>query len=396
LADQESAMLPSAKRSKPLKRDCNNMNDAYKIADTSSIISPGLVVFRELVENNLDQMVEIAGDASKLRPHCKTHKTKQIVQMQLERGITKHKCATFAEAEMLAEVGVLDIFLAYSLVGPNIRRAVEFVTRYPDVDFMVTADHADPIKLLSQAMTAAGQSIGVLLDIDTGQHRTGLPVGPAAKEIYRQIVASDGLNAAGLHCYDGHQHQEDRAERRAAVNEEWDRVCQFRKELEAEGWPIPRVVCGGTASFPIYAEKTDDSAIEMSPGTCVYNDMGYGEHFPDMVFPPATVLLTRVVSRPTDDRITLDLGYKAVASDPPAGQRVSFPALPDAVQVLQNEEHLVLQTSRANEFKPGDELLAIPRHICPTSALHRSIHVVQDGQVTETWDIASRDRWITI
>jgi D-serine deaminase-like pyridoxal phosphate-dependent protein len=372
------------------------MTDSYQIKDTSSIISPGLIVFREMVERNLDQMVEIAGDVAKLRPHCKTHKTKQIVQMQLERGITKHKCATFAEAEMLAEVGVKDIFLAYSLVGPNIRRAVEFVSRFGDIDFMVTADHAQPIADLASAMTTAGHTIGVLLDIDTGQHRTGLPVGPAAKEVYQLIVETPGVTAAGLHCYDGHQHQESRDERRSAVNLEWDRVCEFRKDLEAEGWPIPRVVCGGTASFPIYAEKTNDAAIEMSPGTCVYNDIGYSQHFPDMVFPPATVILTRVISRPTADRITLDLGYKAVASDPPAGQRVSFPDLPDAEQVLQNEEHLVLQTDRANEYQPGDELLAIPRHICPTSALHRAIHVVVNGEVTEMWDIASRDRWITI
>jgi D-serine deaminase-like pyridoxal phosphate-dependent protein len=316
--------------------------------------------------------------------------------MQMERGITKHKCATFAEAEMLAEVGVQDIFLAYSLVGPNIRRAVEFVRRYPDIEFMVTGDHAAPIKQLADAMSEKNQAIGVLLDIDTGQHRTGLPVGPAGKEIYQLIVESAGLTAAGLHCYDGHQHQEDRDERRVAVNHEWDKVNQFRKELEAACCVVPRIVCGGTASFPIYAEKTEDPSIEMSPGTCVYNDIGYSEHFPDMVFPPAAAVLTRVISRPTPDRITLDLGYKAVASDPPAGQRVSFPALPDAVQVLQNEEHLVLQTSRANEFNPGDELLAIPRHICPTSALHRAIHVVENGEVTETWDIASRDRWITI
>lgn len=372
------------------------MNDSYKIADTSSIISPGLIVFREMVASNLDQMVAIARDPAKLRPHCKTHKTRQIVQMELDRGITKHKCATFAEAEMLAEVGVKDIFLAYSLVGPNIRRAVQFVERYPDIEFMITGDHADPITQLAKAMTAAGQTIGVVLDIDTGQHRTGLPVGPAAKEIYRLIVASKGLKPAGLHCYDGHQHQENRNERRVAVNIEWDKVSAFRTELEVDGMPVPRVVCGGTASFPIYAEKADDRSIEMSPGTCVYNDIGYSQHFPDMVFPPATAILTRVISRPTPDRITLDLGYKAVASDPPVGQRVSFPDLPDAVQVLQNEEHLVLQTSRANEFKPGDELLAIPRHICPTSALHRAVYVVENGRVTETWEIASRDRWITI
>jgi D-serine deaminase-like pyridoxal phosphate-dependent protein len=56
----------------------------------------------------------------------------------------------------------------------------------------------------------------------------------------------------------------------------------------------------------------------------------------------------------------------------------------------------VLKTSRAGEFQPGDELLAIPRHICPTSALHKEVFVVADGKLVERWDVASRDRWITI
>jgi D-serine deaminase-like pyridoxal phosphate-dependent protein len=94
--------------------------------------------------------------------------------------------------------------------------------------------------------------------------------------------------------------------------------------------------------------------------------------------------------------LTLDLGTKACASDPPMGKRLVFPDLPDAVQVLHNEEHLVLETSRAEEFRPGNELLAIPRHICPTTALHRQVYVVAGGRVAERWDVVARDRWLTI
>jgi D-serine deaminase-like pyridoxal phosphate-dependent protein len=371
------------------------MDDCYQIADTSQILSPGLVVFRDMVETNLDHMIEVAGDASRLRPHCKTHKTREIVQLEIERGITKHKCATLAEAEMLVAAGAKDIFLAYSLVGPNIGRAVQFRQTYPDVAFSVTADHPVAVSRLAEAMQQAGQTIRVLLDIDTGQHRTGILVGDQARDIYRQIVETPGVEPDGFHVYDGHQHQESRDERRTAVNVEWDKVVAFRDQITAAGWPVPRLVCGGTASFPIYAEKNDPT-IEMSPGTCVYNDIGYGEHFPDMVFPPAAAILTRVISRPTPDRVTLDLGYKAVASDPPADKRVGFPGLPDARSVLQNEEHLVIETSRADEFQPGDELLAIPRHICPTSALHKEVYVISNGELVGTWAVASRDRRLTI
>lgn len=371
------------------------MDPRYRIADTSQIFTPALVVFRELLEDNLKRMIEIAKRPERLRPHCKTHKTREIVRMELDRGIVKHKCATFAEAEMLASVGAKDVFLAYNLVGPNIRRAVEFVTRFPDVTFAVTADHPRSIAALGEALDTANRHIDVLLDIDVGQHRTGVTVGSRAAELYRQIAATPGLRPGGFHVYDGHQHQESRDERRVAVLSEFNKVREFRDSLVSAGQAVPRLVCGGTASFPIYAEL-DDPTIELSPGTCVLNDVGYGEHFPDLQFPPAAVMLTRVISRPTTDRLTLDLGYKAVASDPPAGKRVYFPDLPDAVQVLQNEEHLVLQTPRANEFQPGDELMAIPRHICPTCALHRQMFVIAGGQLVDRWDIASRDRWLTI
>ena len=371
------------------------MDARYHIADTSDILSPGLVLFREQLEQNIDQMLRIAGSPERLRPHCKTHKMREVIELQLGRGITRHKCATFAEAEMLAETGVRDIFLAYNLVGPNIRRAVTFVERYPEVTFSVTADHAGPIAALGAAMSEANVSIDVLLDIDTGQHRTGVPVGDAAKQLYRQIDETAGLRAGGFHVYDGQQHQTDFEERKAAVDAEWAGVIALRDALLAEGRNVPRIVSGGTASFPIYAAK-EDSTIECSPGTCVFNDAGYSARFPDLMFPPAVLAITRVISRPTSDRVTLDLGYKAVASDPPAGSRVVFPDLPDAEQVLQNEEHLVLETARAGEFQPGDALLGIPRHICPTVALHQEVFVISEGRLSDRWKVAARDRRLTI
>lgn len=371
------------------------MDPRYRIADTHEIITPALILFRELLDDNLEHMIRIAGNASRLRPHCKTHKMPQVTKIELERGIVKHKCATFAEAEMLATAGVHDIFLSYNLVGPNIRRAVEFLRKFPESGLKAQADHPGPIADLGQAMSAAGLTVDVILDLDVGQHRTGVEVGPRAAKLYQLLHDTPGLRAAGLSVYDGHQHQKSREERAAAVNAEWNKVVAFRDEIVRSGLPVPRIVCGGTGSFPVYAEKTDPT-IELSPGTCVFNDAGYSEHFPDLAFPPATMLLTRVVSRPAADRVTLDLGYKAAASDPPVGKRLVFPDLPDGEQVLQNEEHLVIRTPRADEFQPGDELYAFPWHICPSTAMHKQVYVVSHGELVDRWDVTARDRWITI
>ncbi|MEX2175321.1 MAG: D-TA family PLP-dependent enzyme [Pirellulaceae bacterium] len=372
------------------------MTDArYAIADASEIFSPALVIFRDLVEANLDEMIRVAGSPARLRPHCKTHKIREVAQMQLARGIDKHKAATLAEAEMLAQVGASDIFLAYNPVGPNVGRLARLVEKYPHAKFSATADHPRPIAELGAAVAAVARTVEVLLDIDCGLHRTGIPVGPAARQLYEQIAATPGLSPGGFHLYDGHNHQQDVAERRAAVRACWEPAAALRDELVAAGLPVPRVVAGGTASFPIFA-KIEDPAIELSPGTVVFQDWGYGEMFPDLKFTPAALLLTRVVSRPTPQRLTLDLGYKAVASENPLARRVRFPDLPDAAAVLQNEEHLVLETSQAERFSPGDELLAIPRHICPTTALHQQVYVVSGGKLVDTWAVAARDRMLSV
>lgn len=363
--------------------------------DTSQILSPGLVLFRDLVEKNIEEMLRVAGSPQRLRPHCKTHKMPAIVKLQLDRSITQHKCATLAEAEMLAQAGAKDIFLAYNPVGPNIGRVMRFVQRYPQVRFAVTADHPQAIAALGEALAAAGREVEVLLDIDCGQHRTGVPAGPQAAALYEQIAATRGLIAAGLHVYDGHNHQTDLEERRRAVLDSIGPALELRRELEHRGLPVPRVVAGGSGSFPILA-GLDEPGLELSPGTVIFHDWGYQQTFPDLRFTPAAWLLTRVISRPTPQRVTLDLGYKAVASDPPAGNRVFFPDLPDARCVLQNEEHLVLETAEAARFRPGDSLWALPRHICPTCALHRDVTVVSRGRVVDTWPVAARDRVLTL
>lgn len=371
------------------------MDSKYSLIDTTTILSPAMLVFRDIVERNLQKMVAIAGHVDRLRPHCKTHKMPAVTKIELAMGITKHKCATFAEAEMLADCGVKDIFLAYNLVGPNINRAVRFMQKYNDVMFSVTADDARMIAALSDVMSTAGLTIGVFLDIDPGLHRTGVLPGPKAAELYRCLIDARGIEPRGFHLYDGHNHQTNLEERTAAVLEGWNGAARLRDDFVARGWSVPTIVCGGTGSFPIFA-KLNDPAIELAPGTCVFHDSGYGASFPDMDFEPAVMMLTRVISRPSADRLTCDLGNKSVASDPPKGQRVVFPDLPGAEQVLHNEEHLVLQTPLAERYQPGDELLAIPKHVCPTSALHRQAYVIEGGRVVEMWDVTARDRCLTI
>jgi D-serine deaminase-like pyridoxal phosphate-dependent protein len=372
------------------------MDARYTIQDTSPIFTPALVFFKDLIRHNIAHAVELAGNPHRLRPHAKTHKTREITRLELDAGITKHKCATLAEAEMLASCGAPDVFLAYNMVGPNCARFAQLVKAYPSTRFAVTADHAGALHALSEAMAAAGRPADVLLDLDVGMHRTGIPPGDEAAALYELIARLPGLRPGGLHVYDGHNHQEVLAERQAAVEYLLEPVVSFRHRLEKQGLSVPRIVAGGTPTFPVFA-RLDLPGLECSPGTCILNDHGYGTRYTDMSgFVPAAVLLTRVMSRPTPTRITLDLGYKAVASDPPAGKRCVLLNVPDYEPVLQNEEHFVVETPAAKQFQPGDEVYALPTHICPTCAMHRHAYVVENGRLTGKWEIVGRDRQLVV
>jgi D-threonine aldolase len=372
------------------------MDSCYRLQDPSKVFSPALLFYKELIVKNINQAVKMAGSPARLRPHAKTHKTREIIELELQAGITKHKCATIAEAEMLATTGVRDVFLAYNMVGPNCERLALLAKKFPDVDFSVTADDAHSLNELSSALVRSGAAAGVLLDLDVGQHRTGMMPGLAAEKLYEHICRLPGIRPGGLHVYDGHQHQEDAGERKAAVLRALEPVLDLKKSLEQHGMSVPRVICGGTPTFPVYA-ALDFPGLELAPGTFVLHDSGYGQKFSDLSgFTPAALLLTRVISRPTATRVTMDLGYKAVASDPPAGKRCRLLDVPDYEAVLQNEEHFVIETPAAGNFKPGDVIYAIPTHVCPTVHIHSHALVVENGVVTQKWEIVARDRCLTI
>jgi D-serine deaminase-like pyridoxal phosphate-dependent protein len=372
------------------------MNPHYAIRDTSHIFSPGLLFYKDLIRNNIARSIEMASGPQRLRPHVKTHKTREIVRMEVEAGIRKHKCATIAEAEMVASCGVPDLLIAYPLVGPNCGRLARLMRAYPHCRFSVLADHPAGIMVLSKVMAAEHQQVDVLLDIDVGQHRTGVAPGAEAIELYEMIHRSPGLRAGGLHAYDGHNRQESFVERQAAIRTQLEPVFNLRTSLIQKGLPVPRFVVGGTPTFPIHA-RMDVPDLECSPGTMVLHDHGYGSRFPDVAgFVPAALLLTRVISRPTPVRITLDLGYKAVSADPPLGNRCLLLDVPDYQAILQNEEHFVIETPAAERYRPGDEIFAIPTHVCPTVALHRQASVIENEKVVGMWEIAARDRVLSI
>lgn len=372
------------------------MPHPYFLADTNDIPTPALIFYPALIRANIARVIELAGGPDRLRPHAKTHKTCEITKMQLAAGVKKHKCATIAEAEMLASCGVPDVLVAYPIVGPNAKRLAAMAKLYPSTAFSALIDSPRGMNDLSAAATAAGVQLGFLVDLDVGQHRTGVAPELAA-ELYFSASRMPGLFPNGLHAYDGHNNADSREVRDAIAAQTAKQVVTVRQAIEACHVAVPRVVVGGTPGFPSHAAERTVQGWECSPGTYVLHDSGYGSKYPDLSgITPAAVVLTRVVSKPTANRVTFDIGTKAVASDPPAGKRLVILDAPELTPVGHNEEHYIVETPQADRFAIGDVAYAIPSHVCPTVALHREALTAENGRITGSWAIAARDRKLTI
>src|SRR5438477_2094763 len=165
----------------------------HEIANAAEVYSPALLVYPERIEENIRLMLRIAGGPDRLRPHIKTHKTPEVMRMQMAHGINKCKCATIAEAEMAANCGIPDVLLAYQPVGPNASRLLRLPTVFPKTKFSTIADDADALEALSAAAVRAGAGMEVLLDIDCGMLSSGIAPGPNAVELYRVISRVPGL-----------------------------------------------------------------------------------------------------------------------------------------------------------------------------------------------------------
>jgi len=365
-------------------------HDPYFIADPDAIETPAMVVFEPQVDANIAALCDLVGGGINLMAHVKTHKSEAIVRKQLAAGIAGFKCATLRELEMTLDVGATESILAYPMLQQlKVDRFAKITDAHAEAKVYATA--GDLAHVAALAATAAGRDrpLLVMLDLDVGMHRTGASLRGAA-EVYAAIHNTPGLEAAGLHAYDGHEHFQDPQARAGAAQKHINDLQTFRERLEGAGMPVPRVVAGGSFSFPYYART---GGIHGSPGTVVYWDINGTTRMPDLPFVWAAMVLCQVVERhPEQQTITTDLGVKAIAADPPLASRARLLGHMDARLILQNEEHGVF-LFKGDLPAVGDYLLAIPGHVCPTTIRFPGSFVIDaEGIVVDFYPHTARDR----
>lgn len=363
----------------------------YHINHIEQVDSPALIVYPQRVKKNIAHLIRMAGNVDLLRPHVKTNKIAEVCSLMLEAGIKRFKCATIAEAEMLASIKAPDVLIAHQPVGPKMERVLQLVTRFPDTHFTCIIDNFPTAQALSKLFTENGQRLQIYIDLNIGMNRSGI-VPEKALQLFIDCQSLPSLRIIGLHGYDGHIRDTDLGERNQRSDEAFGKVAIVHKEISAIASHTIQIVAGGSPSFPTHIKRSN---VQLSPGTFVFWDWDYKHLVPDEPFEYAALVITRIISIIDETTICTDLGHKSVAAENPL-PRVHFLNAPDAVPVGQSEEHLVVKVPTGSEWKVGDVLYGVPVHICPTVALYDSAVIVENNEVVDNWKVVARARKITI
>lgn len=368
--------------------------ELYEIADTDAIATPALVYYKDIIEANTQKVLAQMRGTDRLWPHVKSHKMDAVVRLQQRYGITRFKCATLSEAHMAAACGAQDVLLAYPLVGPNIPLFLSLQEVFAGTRFWAIGDDYAQLSLLAAQSQALGRETRLLIDVNIGMNRTGVPL-DQTEAFWEKCAGLSGIELLGLHCFNGDYKIPDRALRERTIDTSTEAVLALQASLRDKGFNCSAIVTGGTASLPCYAKY---EGIYYSPGTAFITDYAHYNSFRDLNFVPGAAILTRVVSRAADGLFTLDLGYKSVAADP-AGERGVILGWEGAKTLFHCEEHWTFRAQAGKEEhvpRIGTLLYVIPTHICPTTALYPYALVAEHGKIVDRWEVTARNRQLAL
>ena len=349
------------------------------------IDTPALIIDLDAFEANLDAMAaSLEGTGTKLRAHAKTHKSPVIANLQIARGAIGQCVQKVGEAEILAWSGVPDIIVTNQVVGrQKLARlcALTAITR-----IAVCVDDSRQVAALEEAAAAADTELTVLVEIDVGMARCGVPAGPAAVALALEIDAALHLNFGGLQAYHGSaQHMRTPAERQTAVAEAADRARRTAEQLRQRGLPCPVIGGGGTGTYGL--EVASGIYTEIQAGSYVFMDADYARNQDGPRFRQALFVLSTVMSTAMPGIAVLDAGLKALAFDsgmPTIWQR------PGVTYIGASDEHGKLACEPGTTPTLGEKLLLVPGHCDPTVDRYDWYVGVRNGRVACLWPVAAR------
>jgi D-serine deaminase-like pyridoxal phosphate-dependent protein len=352
-------------------------------ATLAEIPTPALIVDAAALDRNIARMARFfAEGACRLRPHVKAHKTPAIARRQLAAGsCTGLTCATVLEAEAVAGF-CDDILIANEIVTADKcgRAAALAASRR----VTVAVDSTEGLDALAAAARGAGVTLGVLVDLNVGQMRCGVPPGEAALALATRAARTPGIVLRGVMGYEGHvQPVRERAEREAQARRAMQGLVDTAAQLRGAGLPCEIVSAGGTGTFDISGRVP--GVTEIQAGSYALMDTDYGDV--GVPFEQAFFVLGTIVSRPALDRCVADAGHKSTTKDHGL-PRVH--GIEGATVTSLNDEHATMAIPAAATIRIGDRIRLVPSHTDPTMNLHDVVYAFEGDRVIDVWPVAAR------
>ncbi len=358
--------------------------------------TPYLLIDGAKMERNILKMADVArGSGVALRPHVKTHKIPDLAKEQLEAGAKGITVAKLSEAEVMANSGIADIFIAYPLVtDAKIRQAIRLSRK---VRLIVGVDSLAGARRLSEVAKAEDHVLEVRLEVDTGLRRTGIPYDQAV-DLAGELGFMGNLDLVGIYTYRGAVLGGSRTlELEKAGLEEGQLMVSLAHRMREQGIRVDDVSLGSTPTVEYVAKV--EGVTEIRPGTYIFYDRMQVHLGACTLDECAATVVCTVVSRPSEDLAVIDGGSKTFATDvPPGSEPLNLKGFghvvgyPGVVLERLTEEHGMLALGEDSDLEVGDTLEIIPNHICSTVNLHDEVYLVDEAGAVEEMRVAARGK----
>ena len=360
--------------------------------------TPALLIDRDRALENIRMMQEKADRLGlALRPHIKTHRMPYFAKLQMEAGACGIACAKIGEAEVMADAGIGDIFIANEVIGRDKYERLRDLARR----VRVRAGIDNVVQLAQMEEVFEGEKpLEVLIEYEVGEVRSGVVEDWQLTGLVSAIKASRNVVLKGIFSHEGHTYKaKDAADCRAKAKAAYERTVRAADIIRSMGVDIDTVSIGATPSVMLCDEPEQyEGVTELRLGTYIFFDVGQSNAIGDFSRCAATVLAS-VISKPYGDRVVLDAGAKALVSQTrPSGICATngFGAVKGAEHITVDnlyDEHAVLNSAEFRDgVQIGDKVGIIPSHICPTVNLYDKAYLVSGGRVIGEIPVACRGR----
>lgn len=361
------------------------------------IDTPALLLERAIVVDNLNRMQTYANKRGvALRPHTKTHKMPQLALKQIKAGAVGIAVAKVGEAEVMAKHGIDDIFIANEIVGKKKLERIKALNDSIEITFGI--DSIPQLMMIEEVFTCAKKPAKVLVEIEVGEERSGIVSKEDFKTLLNYIKTCRHIELKGIFSHDGHSYGAKDLDALEKIHlKSQRRTLEFVDLALSMGFDIKTVSIGSTPSM-LHDFEILDGITEIRPGTYIFMDASQSNSYGSYAHCAASVLAT-VMSKPTSERVILDVGAKGLTTQTRSKGLCTTKGLGrikgfDDVTIYDVfDEHAIIYSKEFSEsVKIGDKVEIIPNHICPVVNLHESALLTHNGSVVGEYTVACRGK----